>query len=57
VRALTPTSIVLQRLSDEVPADHFILGWLMDRLHKRSFGIIKLLLAVVAVAPGVSIVS
>jgi hypothetical protein len=44
-------------LHDEVPADHFTLGWLMGSLHKRSFGIIMLLLAMVAIAPGVSIVA
>jgi hypothetical protein len=47
----------LQRLCDEAPADHFTLGWLMHRLRKRSFGVIMLLLAVVAIAPGVSIVA
>jgi hypothetical protein len=56
-RALTPTSVVLQRLHDEVPTDHFTLGWLMGRLRERSFGIIMLLLAVVAIAPGVSMVA
>jgi hypothetical protein len=29
---IVPTSIVLQRLHDEAPADHFTLGWLMGRL-------------------------
>jgi len=48
---------VLQRLHDEAPTDHFTLGWLMGSLPKRSFGIIMLLLAVVAIAPGVSIVA
>ena len=48
---------MLQRLHDEAPADHFTLGWLMGSLRKRSFGIIMLLLAVVAIAPGVSIVA
>jgi len=48
---------VLQRLHDEAPTDHFTLGWLMGSLHKRSFGIVMLLLAVVAMAPGVSIVA
>jgi hypothetical protein len=52
-----PASIVLQRLHDEAPMDHFTLGGLMGSLHKRSFGIIMLLLAVVALAPGVSIVA
>ena len=49
-----PASVLLQRLHDEAPADHFTLGWLMSRMHKRSFGLIMLLLGVVAVAPGVS---
>ncbi len=48
---------MLQRLLDEAPKDHFTLGWLMGGLHKRSFGIIMLLLALVAMAPGVSIVA
>jgi hypothetical protein len=50
-------SVVLQRLHDETPKLDFTLGWLLDNLHKRSFGIILLLLALVAVAPGVSIVA
>jgi hypothetical protein len=54
---LVPTSAVLQRLHDEVPANHFTLGWLMHSLRKRSFGIIMLLLALVAIVPGLSIVA
>ena len=45
---------MLQRLHDEAPTDHFTLAWLMGSLHKRSFGIIMLLLALVAITPGVS---
>jgi hypothetical protein len=56
-RVLIPTSVVLQRLHDEAPPDHFTLGWLMGSLSKRSFGIVMLLLALVAIAPGVSIVA
>jgi hypothetical protein len=56
-RALIPTSVVLQRLHDEAPTDHFTLGWLVGSLRRRSFGIIMLLLALVAMAPGVSIVA
>src|ERR1700726_317805 len=56
-RALIPTSAVLQRLHNEVPADHFTLTWLMHSLQKRSFGIIMLLIALVAIAPGLSIVA
>ena len=51
-KVLIPTSVVLQRLHDEMPTDHFTLGWLMHSLHKRSFGIIMLLLALVAIARG-----
>ena len=54
---LVPTSVVLQQLHDEVPSDHFTLGWLMHSLDKRSFGIIILLLALVAIVPGLSIVA
>ena len=51
-RSVIPTSVVLQRLHDQAPTDHFTLGWLMGSLQKRSFGIIMLLLALVAIAPG-----
>jgi hypothetical protein len=51
------TSVVLQRLHDEVLVGHFTLSWLMARLHRRFFGIVMLLLALVAIAPGVSIVA
>ena len=56
-RVLVAASVVLQRLHDEVPTDHFTLGWLIHSLHKRSFGIIMLLIALVAIAPGLSIVA
>jgi hypothetical protein len=51
------TSVLLQRLHDSLPKGHFTLGWLMESLQKRSFGMIILLLAVVAIAPGSSIVA
>jgi hypothetical protein len=50
-------SDLLQRLHDEAPTDHFTLAWLMGTLHKRSFAAIMLICAVVAIAPGVSIVA
>ena len=55
--ALVPTSVVLQRLLDAAPMDHFTLGWLVGNLRKRSFGMVMLLLAVVAIAPGASVVA
>ena len=48
---------MLQQLHDEAPKGHFTLGWLIGGLSKRSFGIIILLLAIVAMTPGVSIVA
>ena len=56
-KRLDPTSVVLQRLHDEMPIDYFTLGWLVRSLHKRSFGIIILLLALVAITPGLSILA
>ena len=56
-KAFVPTSVLLQRLHDEASTDHFTLGWVMRSLHKRGFGLILLLLALVAIAPGVSIVA
>jgi hypothetical protein len=50
-------SAALQKLHDEVSADRFTMGWLIGNLHKRAFGIVILLLSVVAIAPGVSIVA
>ncbi len=55
--ALIPTSAVLQRLLGEVHADYFTLGWLMGSLRKRAFGVIMVLLAVIALAPGLSILA
>jgi hypothetical protein len=55
--AFVPASVVLQRLHDEAPTDHFTLSWLLAGLHKHSFGIIMLLLALVATAPGISYIA
>jgi hypothetical protein len=54
---LLVTSEILQRLHDAAPKDKFTLNWLMSLLDKRSFGLIMLMCAVVAVLPGVSIVA
>ncbi|WP_247879455.1 exopolysaccharide biosynthesis protein [Azospirillum sp. TSA6c] len=48
-----PTSEVLRGLLDEAPADCVTLGWLLEKLHKRSFGIV-LLLALIGLTPGTS---
>jgi hypothetical protein len=50
-------SIILQRIIDQAPPDHFTLGWLLTGLSKHSFGIVLLVLALVAIAPGIAIVA
>src|ERR1700691_703460 len=52
-----PASEVLQELLDNLPSDHFTLGWLSSHLHRRSFGIIVLVLALIAMVPGISYVA
>jgi hypothetical protein len=56
-RAPVLASVVLQGLLDDAPADHFTLGWLLGRLHRRSFGVMMLLLALISMVPGISIVA
>ena len=53
-KVLAPASAVLQRLLDDAPADQFTLAWLLGHLRKRSFGLVMLLLALVAMLPGIS---
>jgi hypothetical protein len=55
--AAIAASLVLQRLHDQAPPDYFTLGWLLAGLRKHSFGILLLLLSVIAIAPGASIVA
>jgi hypothetical protein len=52
-----PISAVLQRIHDQAPQDHFTLGWLIASLSSHSFGILILLLSLVAIAPGASVVA
>jgi hypothetical protein len=47
----TPSSQVLKGLLDQAPADSFTFGWLISALHQRSFGILMLLLGLLATAP------
>ena len=55
-RRSVPISEILQQLHDGAPPDHFTLGWLMNGLRGQSFGVVMLLLAVLAIAPGVCLV-
>jgi hypothetical protein len=55
--ALLPASEVLQEMLDSLPPDHFTLGWLSSHLHRRSFGVIVLVLALIAMVPGLSYIA
>lgn len=49
-----PTSTVLERLLTGAPDDEVSLAWLIDGLRERSFGIVMLILGLVALIPGAS---
>lgn len=57
LKALGPVSTILQELRDTAPPDKFSLDWLLDSLQTRSFAVVILMLALVAMAPGISIVA
>jgi hypothetical protein len=52
-----PASEVLNAMLESLPADHFTLGWLSSHLHRRSFGVIVLVLALIAMVPGISYIA
>src|ERR1700753_2461751 len=53
----TPTSSILQHLMPHAPGETVTVGWLMGNVGRRSFGIILLLLGLLASLPGVSAVA
>jgi len=53
----TPTSELLNDLLGDSPDKQVTLGWLVDRLGDRSFGLVLLLLALLGLLPGVSAVA
>jgi hypothetical protein len=52
--APVPASEVLKAMLNSLPPDHFTLSWLSSHLHRRSFGVIVLILALIAMVPGIS---
>ncbi|MGE0714128.1 MAG: exopolysaccharide biosynthesis protein [Alphaproteobacteria bacterium] len=52
----TATSRLLGRLLEQADPDRVTLGWLVQSLGQRSFGLIMFLLAVLGVLPGMSAV-
>jgi hypothetical protein len=53
--ARIPTSTLLEGLLQDAPDDRLTLDWLLDRLGERSFGIVLLLLSLLAMLPGMSV--
>jgi len=49
-----PVSATLLDLVNHLPGEHFTIEWLLGRLDRRSFGIILLVMALVAMVPGIS---
>jgi hypothetical protein len=49
-----PTSVALLQLVEQAPKDKVSLGWLIDHLQNRSFGLLLLILSVLGLAPGVA---
>ena len=49
-----PTSVALAQLVAQAPKDQVTLGWLVNNLQKRAYGLLLLILSVVGLAPGVA---
>ena len=52
-----PTSMLLEALLASAAPGHVTLGWLFANLRQRSFGLVMLLLGLMAVLPGVCVIS
>lgn len=50
-------SLILRELHDQAPTGPVTLQWVMERLRRQSFGMITLILGIVALAPGVSLLA
>jgi hypothetical protein len=49
-----PTSAILEILVRSAPRDEVTLGWIIEHLSDRSFGIVLLMVALLALVPGIS---
>ena len=50
-----PVTATLSDLVNNLPGEHFTIEWLLGRLDRRSFGIIMLVMSLVAMVPGISL--
>jgi hypothetical protein len=55
VGRFTPASDILLGLLNDLPAERVTLCWLLGRLPGHSFGLVMLLLGVLAIAPGICV--
>jgi len=55
VEKISPASIVLHELHEKAPTDYVTLAWVTGNISKQSFGLLMLMLAVLAAAPGISL--
>lgn len=53
-RTYVPTSVQLSRMLDRVEDAHVPIGWLIEQLGRRSFGLTLLVMAVIGLLPGAS---
>ena len=56
-RKSAPASVILKELQDEAPTGPVTLRWTMGHLRQQSFGMLMLILGIVAAAPGISILA
>lgn len=52
-----PTSVVLHQLLDEAPSDYVTPAWLLGALRARSFGLVLLVLGLLALVPAVTTIA
>jgi hypothetical protein len=52
-----PTSALLEALLASTSPGHVTLGWLFANLRQRSFGLVMLLFGLIAILPGVCVIS
>jgi len=52
-----PTSQVIIDLLQDLPPGRVSLRWLIERLHRRSFGMFMMIVAVLGLAPGIAMFS
>ena len=52
-----PTSQLFRAILAGAPRDHVTLAWMLGNLRRRSFGMIMLLLGLIAMIPGVCVLA